>query len=244
MNRFATYNASATATAKAGAIGIVLCMLLSACGSTSNGTGAGGGISGQTGSAPVSLVKSFNAQSSIIQKIALNAGAVAKAVDRYRINKRAEPSPYQKIGIDLNGDSQAEALVYLTGDSWCTKTGCTLVIFRNGQFGYRAISTIRRVKAPVRIAVTENQGWRDVIVQTGGVSGLPEQTVALRFTGRGYPGNATTIAPIDPNVPVEGVVVFERQPDPVQPIGDGLAPANAPIMPGAANVSQPVALQP
>ena len=219
MDRFAAYGGRVPLMN----ITFALCVgvLLAGCGNTSNGgvQTSATGIGGQGGPAPVSLVKSFGGQSSSIQKVALDGGAVAKAVERYRINKKSEPSPYKKVGVDLNGDGQAEALVYLTGEAWCAKTGCTLAVFRNGQYGYRPMATIRRVKLPIRVGAAESQGWRELVVDTGG-AGMPVQTVALRFSGRGYPGNATTIAPIPQGVPHESVVILDGPALPPIPVGE------------------------
>ena len=222
MDRFAAYRGFAPRGAphlvsRAFALGATA--LLAACGSTSGGTAFSGGT-GYGGAKPVSLVKSFGTQDATVQKVALNSGAIAKAVERYRINKKSDPSPYTKVGVDLNGDGQAEALVYLTGEKWCAKTGCTLAVFRSGQFGYRAVSTIRRVKLPIRVASGENQGWRNLIVNTGGVAGLPMQTVLLQFTGHGYPGNATTLAPIPQGVQVPGTTVIEAPSAASETMGD------------------------
>jgi len=230
------------------ALALSLGSFLVACGNGSNG-GMQTSTSGlsQGGPAPVSLVKSFGRQNFAVQKVALNGGAVAKAVERYRINKRAEPGPYKKVGVDLNGDGQAEALVYLTGEAWCAKTGCTLAIFRNGQFGYRPVATVRRVKLPLRIGSSESQGWRDLIVDTGG-AGMPVQTVALKFSGRGYPGNATTIAPIPTGVPIESVVILDAPPISAMPPADaGQSPVEPAPHSGAQGMAQPadpVGLQP
>lgn len=222
MDRFAANLDLATGPRplKAGILAVSMTAFLAACGNSSNGTTTSAGT-GFNGPKPVSLIKSFGGQDKGIHKVPLSGAAIAKAVERYRINKKADPSPYKKVGVDLNGDGQAEALVYLTGEKWCAKTGCTLVVFRSGQFGYRAISTIRRVKLPVRVAAGESQGWRHLVVNTGGVSGLPMQTVMLQFTGRGYPGNATTIAPVPNGVEVGGTVVLDAPPPEPETIGSG-----------------------
>ncbi len=223
---------------------VVLCAtaLLAGCGSTSTGNGSADG-NGYSGPKPVSLVKSFGSGEGAVQTVALNPSSIAKAVERYRINKKADPSPYRKVGVDLNGDGQAEALVYLTGEKWCAKTGCTLTVFRSGQYGYRAVSTIRRVKLPIRIASGESQGWRNLVVNTGGVAGLPMQTVLLQFTGRGYPGNATTIAPIPQGVPIGGTVVLDAPPAVTQSPGNS-GQSNAAGSPRSAPPQPPLSLNP
>ena len=250
MDRFAAY--AGHLPLKNIALALSLGGFLVACGNGPNsGLQTSTQGSNQGGPAPVSLVKSFGRQNFTVQPVALNGGAVAKAVERYRINKRVEPGPYKKVGVDLNGDGQAEALVYLTGEAWCAKTGCTLAIFRNGQFGYRPVATVRRVKLPLRIGSSQSQGWRDLIVNTGG-AGMPVQTVALKFSGRGYPGNATTIAPIPVGVPINSVVIMDAPPvatmvpgdaghSPVEPVSQ--YPAGQMGAQELANPANPVGLQ-
>lgn len=148
-----------------------------------------------SGPAPVNLnsgrnVGQSDAPASV--QMAVPRQVAERAIENYRINKKAKKGPFQYHGADLNGDGRAEILVYMTGEEWCAKTGCTVgVLVSNGRH-YRSITSIRRVKLPIRISGKDTNGWRDLIVNTGGV-GAPEQTVILQFTGRGYPGNATLI---------------------------------------------------
>ncbi|MBI4725065.1 MAG: hypothetical protein HY765_08835 [Rhodomicrobium sp.] len=117
--------------------------------------------------------------------MAADQDALAKAVERLRITKKKTESPYDQAGADLNSDGRAEALVLLTGQDWCSPQGCTLAVFQPGDVGFRPVSQIVGVKAPVAAGPGSNAGWRDLIVKTG-----QNKIVRLQFTGGGYPFNA------------------------------------------------------
>jgi hypothetical protein len=91
--------------------------------------------------------------------------------------------------VDLNGDGKAEAVVLFSGTDWCQKTGCSLVVFQKEAVGYKPVSHITSVAAPVLIGPEASFGWRDLMVNTGG-GAAPVRTVRLGFTGKGYPSNA------------------------------------------------------
>ena len=138
----------------------------------------------------------------------VNEPLLAKAVERYRLNKKQKQSPYRSVGIDLNGDGQAEVLALLEGPDWCTNTGCTLAIFTPGKTGYRPVATIRRVRGPVTVTNERNNGWSDLVVNTG--LSARNQRVRLRFGANGYPGNAVTLTPMPSDIEINGEVVIER----------------------------------
>ena len=167
------------------------------------------------GERPVQLLNAKTSQTSAqaqVQapsgRLEINQSELAKAVERYRLNKKQKKSPYRSVGFDLDGDGQAEILTLLEGEDWCAKTGCTLAIFTSGKTGYRPVATIRRVWGPVTIANERNNGWNDLVVNTG----LPsrDQRVRLRFGANGYPGNAVTLTPMPRDIEITGEVVIER----------------------------------
>lgn len=160
------------------------------------------GTSGTSGTAgaPVQLNASPQrsgpaSPSSIVSPV--SASIAQKAINNYRINQRGKESPYIYQGADLDGDGRPEILAYFTGESWCAKTGCTLAVLRSNGQRYTTVSTIRRVKLPVTVRAERTNGWRTLVVKTGG-GGLAYRSVALKFSGRGYPGNATLVEPIPP----------------------------------------------
>jgi len=141
-------------------------------------------------------------------RLEINDKELAKAVERYRLNKKQKKSPYRSVGYDLDGDGQAEVLILLEGEDWCAKTGCTLAIFTSGTTGYRPMATIRRVWGPVVITNERRNGWSDLVVNTGLAS--RNQRVRLRFGANGYPGNAVTLTPMPADIEINGEVVIER----------------------------------
>jgi len=139
----------------------------------------------------------------------LDERLLAKGVERYRLNKKMPKSPYQSVGVDLNGDGQPEAVVLMEGEKWCAKTGCTLAILTKGRTGYRPVATIRRVRAPVLVANERRNGWSSLVVETG-LPGPRANRVWLRFGAKGYPGNAVTQTPMPADIEVSGEVVLEK----------------------------------
>ena len=109
---------------------------------------------------------------------------------------------------DLNSDGQSEILVYFTGKDWCAHTGCTLAVLQPTRYGYEAVSTIRRVKSPVVISPKRSNGWHDLLVRTGTGEWQKAHKVALRFSGRGYPGNAILMTPLPRYQELVGEQVF------------------------------------
>lgn len=146
----------------------------------------------------------------------LNEGEVRRSIDNYRINMKRDEGPYQLSGADLNGDGTAEAVVLFAGKDWCAATGCSLAVLQPGQHGYQAISRTVRVKAPVVVSTGQTNGWRDLIVSTGGSGGAPLRRVTLKFTGSGYAPNAMLEAEIPPDVPQLGEIVIPDTPPPAQ----------------------------
>jgi hypothetical protein len=167
--------------------------------------------SGSNNERPVQLLNAQEPQSSgaaVLLRQEVNEPLLAKAVERYRLNKKQKKSPYRSAGVDLNGDGQAEVMTLLEGDDWCANTGCTLAIFTSSKTGYRPVATIRRVWGPVTVTNERNNGWNDLVVNTGLQS--RNQRVRLRFGSDGYPGNAVTLTPMPSDIDVNGEVVIER----------------------------------
>jgi hypothetical protein len=137
----------------------------------------------------------------------LDPAVAKKAIDNFRINKRRKPGPYQFAAADLNGDGSAEIIVLFTGPKWCVKTGCTLAILSMDNHSYRVISQVLRVKTPVRIGTGSSNGWRDLIVKTGG-GGLAVRYAALKFSASGYPANATLLPVLSSTEAFDGEIAL------------------------------------
>jgi putative lipoprotein len=174
------------------------------------GGGRGGpsaGIASQDqGPAPVQLggATAPRVSGRVSVKGRLDEALARRAIENYRLSKKRAKAPYTLVGADLNGDGVAEAVVLFQGKDWCTKTGCSMAVFQSFQHGFRPISRTVRVKAPVEVTDTTSNGYRDMLVQTGG-GPAPERRVRLRFTGEGYARNAM----LQPEVPLGSVVRTE-----------------------------------
>ncbi len=161
----------------------VAVLVLGACSSSDKPVNAVTATPQNTDSGPVALAPRKGAPQSIAMPV--NQDALAKAIERIRITKKRGESPYDQAGADLNSDGRAKALVLFTGPDWCSPQGCTLVVFEPGDVGYKPVSQIIGVKAPVAAGPGSNAGWRDLIVKTGA-----NKVVRLQFTSGGYPSNA------------------------------------------------------
>jgi hypothetical protein len=180
--------------------------------------GCGGGartadLTPSEGARPVQLGRTAplsGEQSSVLGRI--DEAEARRAIANYRINKKRAEGPYQLVGADLNGDGIAEAMVLFAGKDWCANTGCSLAVFQSGQYGYRVISRTVRVKAPVVVSTGQTNGWRDLLVSTGGAGGAPLRRVRLHFSGNGYTRNAMLQEEIPPDVPQLGEVAIKAPP--------------------------------
>ncbi|MGA7324966.1 MAG: hypothetical protein WBX25_10900 [Rhodomicrobium sp.] len=136
------------------------------------------------GGEPLALAPRKAAAQSIAMTV--NQDELSKAIERLRISKKKkQESPFDQAGADLNSDGRAKALVLFTGAEWCSPQGCTLVVFEPSDVGFKPVSQVIGVKAPVAVGAGSNAGWRDLIVKTGA-----GKVVRLQFTGGGYPLNA------------------------------------------------------
>ena len=179
-------------------------LLLSACGGGSRSGPSAGMATNSAG--PVQLggasVAAGATSASVIGP--LDDAAARRAIENYRTSKKRAASRYQLVGADLNGDGVREAVVLFQGKDWCTRTGCSMTVFQSLDNGYRPISRTVRVKPPVEIADIATNGYRDILVQTGG-GPAPERRVRLQFTGESYSRNAM----LQPEVPLGSVVRTE-----------------------------------
>ena len=98
---------------------------------------------------------------------------------------------YALAWIDLNGDRQAEAIVYLAGPSLCGTGGCTMYVLerQRSDFLIRARTTV--TKPPISVLETRSHGWRDLAVNVRCLETTCPQA-RLRFDGSRYPSNPTT----------------------------------------------------
>lgn len=95
---------------------------------------------------------------------------------------------------DLNDDGTDEAIVYLAGPYFCGTGGCSLLVLMPSGSAWRKVGDVSTVRTPIRVLATRSHGWRDLAVEVAGGGG-PVGTVALRFDGAAYPGNASLAPP-------------------------------------------------
>lgn len=164
-----------------------------------------------TADQPVKLGQKRNNVLQASLRMRIDEAVAKRAIENFRINKGEQSGPYQYAGADLNGDGKAELMVYYTGEGWCASTGCTLAVLAKSKHRYRKISTIRRVKAPIFIAETSTNGWRDLYVHTGRGEASDAPQVKLKFGGNGYPGNAITQTVRPKDVVTIGEVIIEHR---------------------------------
>jgi hypothetical protein len=194
------------------AIALFAAATLAACSSGTKPVNAvtPGAPDAETG--PIALAPAKGAPQTIA--MAVDQEALTKAIERLRITKKKKgDSPFDQAGADLNSDGRAKALVLLTGPDWCSPQGCTLVVFEPSDVGFRPISQIVGVKAPVAAGPGSNAGWRDLIVKTGA-----HKIVRLQFTGGGYPANAASQADASADVAQSEILI--------QPAGSQTAAAS------------------
>ena len=174
--------------------------LLPAC--RGSGTGATGGADTN---GPLQLDAGHAGAPSVL--VPVDRKLAARAIENYRINKKRGKGPYQLQGVDLDGDGVGEALVLFEGKDWCKSTGCSLAVFKADARGYKPVFRTVSVKAPVIVTRQESQGWREMVVGSGG-GRAPVRRVVLRFSGLGYPRNAMLEPEVQSGQPIDGQVAI------------------------------------
>ena len=119
------------------------------------------------------------------------------------------PEPGQEIRyyynrVDLNSDGNFEAIVHLVGPSICGTGGCSTLILQPERGGYRLVSNITVTSTPVIVSAQRTKGWNDLIFYATGGGITRGYYVALRFNGRTYPDNPTTLPALGPRAKIAG----------------------------------------
>lgn len=184
-------------------LALVLLLPLPGCKSNQGGAGVGGPDSSQ----PLALGGGAGQGAGASALVPVDEVLAHRAIENYRINKNRKKGPYQMQGVDLDGDGVGEAMVLFGGEDWCTKSGCSLAILKSDERGYKPIFRTVRVRAPVIVSRNESQGWRDIIVTSGG-GGAPVRRVVLRFSGNGYPRNAMQEPEYPREAPLDGEIAI------------------------------------
>ncbi len=96
---------------------------------------------------------------------------------------------YFSAFVDLNGDGTPEAIVYLTGQSWCGSGGCRTLILARNRSSWRIVTHITITRPPIRVLSNASNGWRNIGVWVVGGGIQPGYEAELRFDGKTYPSN-------------------------------------------------------
>ena len=104
---------------------------------------------------------------------------------------------------DLNGDGADEVIVYLMGPFFCGTGGCNLLVFAQGETGYREIANAGTARPPVSIVKAGMNGYADLWYEQSGGGG-PTEYVQLAFQDGRY--GALSRAPAS-EVPASEVVI-------------------------------------
>lgn len=121
-------------------------------------------------------------------------------------------SRYEFSRIDLDGDGRRDALAYITSPYhyWCSKDGCTLLVFKARDDNFRLLSRITPVQNPVLVSDHRNYGWRDLIVRVPAPAlEYSAKDVALHFNGNGYPERPFMEPPLYTAHSRKGVRLFQ-----------------------------------
>ena len=124
------------------------------------------------------------------------------------IDAEWESTSFQSAWVDLNSDGLEDAVVYLSGTTWCGSSGCTVLILEampeedvDEMGAFRPAAEISMMHGPLTVQPSEDGGWSDLIVQTSA-----GKTMALRFDGETYPLSPSDGKPVAD--PTEGVTLF------------------------------------
>ncbi len=98
---------------------------------------------------------------------------------------------YRTASVDLNGDGVPERLVLAQDRRSCGSGGCALYVLTPRRDGFRVVTRMTVVRAPVRVLATATRGWRDLGVTVAGGGVTRPHVARLRFDGRRYPANPT-----------------------------------------------------
>ncbi len=123
---------------------------------------------------------------------AVECPAVSAFVRDWFHGSAVVPGKYIIAFVDLSRHGGREALVYLTGQEWCGSGGCTLLVLAPDGPSYRVVTKVTICWPPIRALESRSFGWRDIGVGVRG-GGVPRGEAELRFDGRSYPTNPSTL---------------------------------------------------
>jgi hypothetical protein len=111
--------------------------------------------------------------------------------------------------IDLNGDGNSEALVYLSGSYTCGSGGCMMLVLTPSGQRYDMVSQMTLVRAPIIVSDEKSAGWKDLVLEVSG-GGAQKHYARMQFDGGAYPGNPSTAPEVAPNTTINGTAVMNE----------------------------------
>lgn len=114
---------------------------------------------------------------------------------------------YNPVALTKTGK---EALVMLIGPEFSGSGGSTAAVFQMQGEGYALVTEMTVMRNPVVVADTSTKGWHDLIVRTSG-GGMPARFVRLRFDGKSYPTNPTSVDPMPKGSVVSGTAYLATE---------------------------------
>jgi hypothetical protein len=151
-------------------------------------------------------------QTSVDLKPALQR-AIIQFMQAEKVPTDGGGQPFFAGFVDLNGDGTMDAIVVLTGSSWCGTGGCTMLVFQGADNGFQFVSRSTLVRTPVTVSEIKTNAWRDLVLTVSG-GGTPPRTVALKFDGKQYPPNPSVQAALPAGAATKGTVLFPEGTNP------------------------------
>jgi hypothetical protein len=131
--------------------------------------------------------------------------AIVESLDGNRT--ALQKTRYYYDRVDLNGDGNAEALVYLSGSYTCGSGGCMMLVLTPAGQRYQMVSKMTLVQAPVIVSAEKSAGWNDLVLEVSG-GGAEKHYARMQFDGSAYPGNPSTAPEVAPNTTINGTAVM------------------------------------
>ncbi len=147
------------------------------------------------------------------------------------ISATGSVTTYRYAKVDLNSDGVPEAIVHLSGSTFCGTGGCTTLIFKQLGNQYQLVSRIPTSHAPIIVLENTTNSWRDLIVYTR--DAVPN---LVKFGEEGY---GDKIA-LEPSADLSGTYLFAKKyreyeglEFPLTVSGSQAAPTNVPTNSGS-----------
>ncbi|MGB8602613.1 MAG: hypothetical protein WCD42_10510 [Rhizomicrobium sp.] len=89
--------------------------------------------------------------------------------------------------VYLHPGDKPEIIIYITEQSFCGTSGCSMLVLEPQGDSYRMVSRHTIIQTPVMVLPSVTNGWHDLTVFVSG-GGVVPGTALLKFNGTKYPG--------------------------------------------------------